>query len=128
MLHPTLDRDAAILHLRPRGRLSKTDFEQLCLLVDPFIEETGHLRGLIVETSAFPGWKDFPAMIQHVRFVREHHRSIRRVALVTDSLVADIAQHLGTHFVSAQIRHFALADLESARLWIAAPPPGPGAP
>jgi hypothetical protein len=118
MLDPNLDREEAVLHLRPKGRLNKTDFEQLAILVDPFIEERGGLRGLIIETAAFPGWRDFPAMIAHLRFVREHHAAIARVALVTDSLVADFAEHLASHFVAAQIKHFRLKELGAARAWI----------
>jgi hypothetical protein len=119
MLDPNLDREAALLHLRPTGKLRKEDFEQLALLVDPFIDETGGLRGLIVETASFPGWSDLPAMIQHLRFVRAHHRKIARVALVTNSPIADFAQHLAAHFVSAQIKHFGAKELDSARQWIA---------
>jgi hypothetical protein len=118
MLDPNLDRDKALLHLRPTGKLRKEDFEQLALLVDPFIEESGRLRGLVIETTSFPGWVDFPAMIQHLRFVRDHHRKIARVALVTNSLVADFAQHLASHFVAAQIKHFGARELDVAREWI----------
>jgi hypothetical protein len=127
MLDPALDRDIGVLHLRPRGRLRKADFEQLGLLVDPFIRETGGLRGLIIETVSFPGWADMAAMVQHLRFVRDHHRSIARVALVTDSLVGDIARHLASHFVAAQIRHFGARERDAAKAWIgAAEPPGGG--
>ena len=118
MLDPNLDREAALLHLRPTGKLRKEDFEQLALLVDPYIEENGGLRGLIIETSAFPGWVDIPAMVQHLRFVRDHHRKISRVALVTNSLVADVARHLASHFVAAQIKHFGARELDTARAWI----------
>jgi hypothetical protein len=122
MLDPDLDREAAVLLIRPRGRLREADFLQLASLIDPFIVENGCLRGLIIETASFPGWQDFPAMIAHLRFIREHHKAITRVALVTDSLVADIAQHLGSHFVSAQIRHFGFKELNAARDWVAAAP------
>jgi hypothetical protein len=118
MLHPDLDREEAILHLRPRGRLNKTDFAQLASLVDPFIEERGCLRGLIIEATAFPGWQDLPAMVAHLRFVREHHAAIERVALVTDSLIGDFTQHLASHFVAAQIRHFGFKELAAARAWV----------
>lgn len=129
MLDPALDRDDGILHLRPRGRLSKADFEQIALLVDPFIRETGGLRGLIIETANFPRWTDLPAMVQHLRFVRDHHRAISRVALVTDSLVGDIARHLAGHFVSAQIRQFGARERDAAWAWVAAArAPGRGTP
>ncbi len=38
----------------------------------------------MIKTGHFPGWEDLDAMLQHFRFVREHHNQIRRVALVTD--------------------------------------------
>jgi hypothetical protein len=104
--------------------LIKTDFEQLATLVDPYIQEQGGLRGLIIEASSFPGWQDLRAMIAHLRFVREHHRSIARVALVTDSFIADLTQHLASHFVAAEIRHFGIKELAAARAWVAAAHPG----
>jgi hypothetical protein len=45
-------------------------------------------------------------MVTHFRFVRNHQKHIKKVAVVTDSHLADVAEHLGTHFVSAKIQHF----------------------
>ncbi|MCI4673482.1 STAS/SEC14 domain-containing protein [Mycolicibacterium litorale] len=53
------------------------------------------------------------------RFVRDHEKHIKKVAVVTDSHLADVAEHLGSHFVSAQIRHFPAGEVEQARQWIA---------
>jgi hypothetical protein len=118
MITHHLDRGHRILHLRPQSSLEKADFEQLAAIVDPFISENGDLAGLIVETPHFPGWDSFGAMAAHLRFVRDHHRHIRKVALVTDSALGDVAEHLASHFVSAEIRHFPAGALETARQWI----------
>jgi len=118
MIEHHLDTGNAILHIQPRSALEKADFEGLARTVDPFIEETGDLAGLIIETPAFPGWESFGAMTAHLRFVRDHHKHIRKIAVVTDSALGAVAGKLASHFVSAEIKHFPASDLDFARRWI----------
>jgi hypothetical protein len=118
MIEHTLDAENSILHLRPKSALAKRELEELARVVDPHIERTGGLAGLLVEAAAFPGWASFGALAAHLRFVRDHHRRIRRVAVVTDSALGDVAERLASHFVSAEIRHFAAGELQAARQWI----------
>lgn len=68
---------------------------------------------------AFPGWQSFGAMVTHFRFVRDHQKHVKKVAVVTDSAFGDIAEHLASHFVSAQIKQFPAGQVEAARDWIA---------
>jgi len=118
MIEHELDRSNAILHVQPKSSLAPSDFEGLAKVVDPFIEEHGDLAGLIVETTGFPGWSSFEGMITHLRFVRDHHRHIRKVALVTDSSVGNLAEHVVSHFVSAEMKVFPAGQVEEARQWI----------
>jgi hypothetical protein len=119
MIEHTLDTDCSILHVRVKSALQKSDFEQLARQVDPYIERTGNLAGLILEVPAtFPGWNSFGALASHLRFVRDHQKRIRRIALVTDSEVGKVAADLVSHFVSAQIRRFPASQLELAGRWI----------
>ncbi|WP_264055709.1 STAS/SEC14 domain-containing protein [Mycobacterium heidelbergense] len=37
--------------------------------------------------------------------------------MVTDSHLGDVAERLGSHFVSAEIRHFPAGQVEQARQW-----------
>ncbi|MDX1804197.1 MAG: STAS/SEC14 domain-containing protein [Alcanivorax sp.] len=104
--------------LVPDGRLSKEDFTDASSQLDPVIEEKGKLAGLVICSQSFPGWESLGAMIQHLRFVHDHHRKVARVALVTDSSLGDIAEKVGRHFVAAQVRHFDYDDLPSARDWL----------
>jgi hypothetical protein len=57
-------------------------------------------------------------MVTHFRFVRDHQKHIKKVAVVTDSHLGDVAEHLASHFVSATIRHFPAGQDEQARQWI----------
>ena len=122
MIESSLDTTQSILYIHPKSALEQADFVDLAKKVDPYIEASGKLRGLIVEVSAFPGWENFAAFVAHVRFVRDHHRRIEKVALVTDSAIGNVGEHLASHFVSAQIKHFSAAEMEAARQWITSQP------
>ena len=123
MIEHTLDAEHGILYLRPSAALESEDFARIVETVDPYIEEKGALRGLIVDAPAFPGWDSLGAMAAHFRFVRDHHEHIKRVALVTDSALGNVAERLASHFVSAEIRHFPATGLEAANRWVMTEPP-----
>jgi SpoIIAA-like len=118
MIEFDLDTAHSILEVRPQSALDKADFVELANAVDPLIETNGDLAGLIINVAKFPGWDSFGTMVSHFRFVRDHHKHIKKVALVTDSHLGDVAEHLASHFVSAEIRHFAGDHLDQARQWI----------
>ena len=106
MIDYDLDTAHSIVVVRPKSRLDKDDFVKLAEAVDPQIETTGDLAGVIFEAPSFPGWKNFGAVVGHFRFVRDHHKHVKKVAVVTDSALGDVAEHLASHFVSAEIKHF----------------------
>ena len=118
MIAYEIDVCTGVLTVQPEGKLEARDFMDLSQTVDPYIEKEGGLVGLIIVTEKFPGWKDFSGMIEHMKFVHSHHREITRVALVTDSKIADVAESLGKHFIKASIKHFTFAELKSAKDWM----------
>jgi hypothetical protein len=118
MIEYELDAEHSILLVRPQSTLDKNDFVELAEAVDPQIEANGDLAGLIIAAPSFPGWDSFGAMVTHFRFVRDHQKHIKRIAVVTDSHLADVAEHLGSHFVSAEIQHFPAGQIDEARQWI----------
>jgi SpoIIAA-like len=118
MIEYDLDEEHSILEVRPKSALDKEDFVELAKAVDPRIEAGGDLAGLIISAPSFPGWDSFGAMVTHFRFVRDHHKHVKKIAVVTDSHLGDVAEHLASHFVSAKIQHFPAGQLEQAREWI----------
>jgi hypothetical protein len=118
MIEYDLDTAHSILHVRPQSALEQDDFVKLASAVDPHIEAAGGLAGLIIEAPTFPGWESFGAMVTHFRFVRDHQKRIKKIAVVTDSALGNVAEHLTSHFVSAEIRHFPAEQIEAARQWI----------
>lgn len=118
MIEVTLDTTQSILYIRPTSALNRGDFTQLANIVDIYIGTTGRLAGLVVELSTFPGWQNLDAMTAHYRFVRDHHRQIGKVAVVTDSAVGGMAERWGPYVVSPEIKRFSMGENEAARQWI----------
>src|SRR5262245_19484349 len=118
MLKHSLDETSGILTIEPQGKLTAADFAALARVADGFIERHGELKGLMLEAAGFPGWEDFAALVSHLKFVRDHHRRIRRVAVVSDSKLLSIAPRLASHFVSAEVRPFPAAERAAAIAWL----------
>jgi hypothetical protein len=109
--------DEGVLVLEPKGELEAADFERLAAKVDPYIEKAGELRGLMIVTEHFPGWDDFAAMTSHLRFVREHHKKVRRIALVTEGRLLSMLPRVARLFIGAEARAFPMKQRDDALLW-----------
>lgn len=118
MLLVNLDKQAGVVTVEPKDRLSQADFETVAGVIDPYLAEHGVLSGLLIVTEDFPGWDSFAALVGHLKFVRAHHEQLARVALVTDSAIGDFAEKLASHFVAAQVRHFPYSRLDDAQVWV----------
>jgi tRNA U38,U39,U40 pseudouridine synthase TruA len=118
MLQYELDRVDGILILKPTGPLESADFEKLVREVDPYIEDKGKLNGLMIYAKSFPGWEDFASFLSHVRFVRNHHRKVKKIAAVTERGFLSIMPQVAKHFVQADVRHFDYQDRDAAEAWL----------
>ena len=118
MLAHTIHKPEGILVLNPDASLTKEDFDGVCAQVDAYLANHAKIHGVLIYAESFPGWEDFAGLTAHIRFVRDHHTMIERVALVTDSPLATIAEALARHFAAAEIRHFPFADYEKAMGWL----------
>ncbi len=85
MIDFEFDATQSVIIIRPQSRLQARDFDTLANAVDPQIEAAGSLAGIIIDAPTFPGWDDFAALIRHFRFVRDHQKHVKKIAVVTDS-------------------------------------------
>jgi len=118
MLQHEILEDKRVVIVRPLGPLQASDFKDLTVDVDAFIQAHGPLAGLMIHSESFPGWEDFAALVSHLKFVRDHHRLIRRVAAVTDNSFLSVMPCIANHFVGAEVRHFDFADRDAALEWL----------
>lgn len=120
MLDYSIMKPEGILVLKPGAPLSKEDFGGLSAAVDAYLADHSRLHGVLIQTREFPGWENFAGFTAHMHFVRDHHKKIERLAIVTDSPIAGIAESIGKHFVAAEVRHFPFPDDAKALAWLEA--------
>ena len=118
MLNHELRQDDGVLVLHPEGPLEAADFTTLASHVDAYLERHGTLRGVLIRAKSFPGWNDFGALLAHLKFVREHHRRIEKIAVVADGAFANIMPNIASHFIHAQVQHFDLTREDAAWDWL----------
>jgi hypothetical protein len=118
MLDYELNRAESILIVKPVGPLESSDFDKIVQEVDPYIKENGTLKGLMIYTKSFPGWDNFAAFLSHLKFVKNHHQKIKKIAAVTGSGFLSIMPQVANHFVQAELRHFAYDEMDAALNWL----------
>jgi hypothetical protein len=118
MLDYSIMKPEGILMLKPHTPLSKADFEGLSGIVDAYLSEHDKLHGILIQSRGFPGWANFGGFSAHMHFFHEHQKQIERVAIVTDSHFASMAESLGTNFIAAEVKHFPFDEDEQALDWL----------
>jgi hypothetical protein len=68
----------------------------------------------MIHAKGFPGWADFGALIEHIQFIKSHHRKVRRIAAVSDGEFFKIAPTIAKHFVAAEFRQSPFDEMERA--------------
>lgn len=118
MLDYNLDKTSGILTLEPKAALTADDFKSLTAEVDSYLANHDKLTGILLSIAHVPGWENFAALVHHMRFARDHHKRIARVALLTDNSLLKIAPKIVAHFAHPQFHVFASGDRASAVDWL----------
>ena len=118
MISVIVMKEEGIIIVEPTGPLEQADFEKLAKEIDTHCEDSSRLAGLIIHTKLFPGWDNFNAFLQHMKFVKEHHNTIQHIAIVTNSILGTIGPAIANIFVSAQVKHFKYDNINKAKQWI----------
>jgi hypothetical protein len=103
-----------VLGVRPDGPITREDVAMLTRAADEYL-------GVMVETRTFPGFASIGAFADYARFIADHHARVRRIALVTDSGLAPVAEFMANHVVGVQMRHYPFAEGTVAQAWLRAP-------
>jgi hypothetical protein len=112
--------DRGVLLVEPTQPLKAEDFDALAATVDPWVEVEGRLRGIVVHTHGFPGWENVGGFLRHVRFIRDHHRMVGRIAVAADGRLADVAPALADSLVQPEVKRFNYDQLDDAIAWAGA--------
>lgn len=113
--------DSGVIVVEVKQALRAQDFDALAVTADAWIEAHGYLQGLVIHVREFPGWENLGSFLRHVRFVRDHHREVKRIAFAADSKLASVAPEIGRHFIKAEVKSFAYDELDIAIAWASGP-------
>ena len=116
----TYNTDYKLLEVRPTQALKKEDFQDLSQELKSIRKDSRELRGLLVYTREFPGYEQLSDVLAHEEFVREHQQQIPKVAICTDSSVANFLEFLGNLFSSAEVQKFDFDEKDQAEKWLLA--------
>ena len=59
--------------------------------------------------------------LRHVRFVRNHHREVKKIAFAAESKLASLAPEIAGFFIQAEVKSFGYDELDIAIAWAARP-------
>ena len=108
MLNYEWRHDEGILALYPEEPLEAADFMSITRQIDAYLAEHGKLHGVLIRAKSFPGWKDFAALLAHLKFLKEHIQRIEKVAVVADGALANvlpnILSNVVNYFIHAQVQ------------------------
>ena len=118
MLAYDLDTTSGILALEPKAPLTVDDFKAITADVDGYLSDHSNLTGILLTVAHVPGWASFSALVEHMKFVRDHQKSISRVAILTDNPLLKIPPQIVTHFAHPEFRVFGSGDRDNAMNWL----------
>jgi len=113
--------ESGVIVAEVKQPLRAQDFDALAFTADAWIEAHGSLQGLVIHAREFPGWENLGGFLRHVRFVRDHHREVKRIAFAADSKLASVAPVLAEIFTAAEVKSFAYDELDIAIAWASKP-------
>ena len=118
-----LDTETGILVLEPAAdkALSEDDFEAVGKAIGHYLEDHERLRGIMIHSRRFPGWRSMGALFAHLKFVSSVHDRIERLAVVTSSPLGSIADHVLDPLMLAKVRKFDYDERDQAMAWLKEP-------
>ena len=110
-----------LLRVRPEGPITSEDVAKLRATADEHLATHQEIAGVMLQTRTFPGFANLTAFADYVRFIADHHARVRRLALVTDSALAPVAEFVANHVVGLEMRQFPFAEDAAALTWLRSP-------
>jgi len=120
---PTAEADSEFIPMAKGVLLVIPEGPLTCKDIDSLKSKLNALRAralrpsIVIHTRAFPGWKSTRAFFEQVRFIRDHHREIAKVAIASSSSFFRIARPILAPLVSPEIRLFVYEALADAVAW-----------
>jgi len=111
--------DGKLVALNFDGKISHEEFEALAPMIDAQIEKDGGEICLLLDLVDFEGYEDLHALWEHFVIVKNHHKSVRRIAIVGDEEWERRFAQLANQFSLAEVGYYASGEMAAAVNWLA---------
>ena len=103
--------------LTPNSPISVEHIEACREAIDNYINEYDRIPNLVFKATEFPFWKGFHAVAAHFKLVKNHHKLVKKVAVVSDSTLISVARVFVDQFTNARVRRFPANAFDDAVNW-----------
>ncbi len=114
--------DNGIVRVKILGKIERDDFEKhLAPVADHVIEEQGKITGLLIDVTEFGGWDGLSSLLEHLKFVKHHHKHVQRLAVVGNHTWQEFLPKIARLFVNAELKYFDQEKQSDAETWVGQP-------
>ena len=117
MLNIEIKDRANIVIVTPDGAITAADIDRMTEEINNYINNHDRVPNLVIHTMSIPYWSNFKAMEKHLKFVKNHHQIVKKVAIVSDSKLLWLAKTIVDRFTGANVRRFTVEALDDAVAW-----------
>ena len=111
--------DENVFYIKVLGKIEAGDFEDnIKVPADHIIADSGRIRGILIDTQDFEGWEDFPALLEHIGFIRELDDSVYRVAIIGDQTWQKLIPPIASLFLEPLVKRFDPGQASEAEDWV----------
>ncbi len=112
--------DDRSLEFHIRGKISALDYEKVLIpALEKKLSQHHRISTLFIFENDFEGY-DVGAILDDAKIGLKYYNNFYKIAVVTDKEWLVTAVKIFRHFISAEVRVYALNELKSARDWIQA--------
>ncbi len=120
MIQVSADMNQGLVLIKVTGKLEEDELQEAAgPLVDEIIAEQGQVSGVLIDATGFDGWDGLPSLLSHLKFVKHHHKHIRKVALVGNKTWQSLGPKVAGLFLDALPKYFPEEQMTQARDWLA---------
>jgi len=110
--------DGNLVALNFDGKISHEEFEALEPMIDAQIEKDGGEICLLLDLTDFEGYEDLHALWEHFVIVKNHHKHVKRVAIIGEEDWERRFAKLAAQFTLADVGYYAPAKMAEAIEWL----------
>jgi SpoIIAA-like len=106
-----------IFVLTPPKSITSDDIAELNRQMNDYVNAHDKVPNLVLRADQVPAWKNFEALADHIKFVKNHHRLVKKVAIVSDDRLIWLVRPVVDAFTGAKVRRFSADAFDKAYAW-----------